>query len=480
MNKKSVKAIISKGGLTGDETGRMFLLSYIAKQNTGTELLTPDERQRLVDNLKSSQAVRQFGGYVNLVEHLRTCMVAAKLQQLSAIKRILLVIAVCRYTTDAIRGRFLTGMAPKIMTDEEYLQKAEAYRKERVRETVTLEDAVFSRLYHYIDQPEKIEPLWKRYGTESDCIQKREPEENTGLETNADLLREEYYGPDGPFGIEELREDFPDLLDRILQDLRESSAGFESIPSLSELTVEKSRSLETTVEQLLSAGFEEHDVLLDNEHFGGIAILRSPQQRQADKNGHYQEPPWEIAGAETEWPENAGRALEMVEAELTEFFRCKAVAYAIIRLVDESRLVPIEEIEEELRSYVSMLEIVIDGLNNAAFDPEKKVTFSVDPSWYMSEKRRVLRRLKGMSADEYNDITGESLFFDQSEENEEDYEDPVEAESEITGESGSEFPLCPHCKQHLFLTEGDDRASLFCRTTDCGYNAELHPEVVFD
>ena len=363
MRKATIASLLKQGDISGEAVGRLFLKHYLVKQNTDAELFDDTEKRRMIRNLRDNFSIRQYNGYVNLTSMACDCIVSSKMQSLSASKRILVAVALVNMTRMSRATDLVNKLTPTIMTKGEYDKKAEAYKNEHLEDEISLEEAIIYRLWYYIRRPSKIKRLWKKYQSESDAISRRNLSEYEDIQTNADVLLSDVYGEHESydFDIETLKEDFPELYERITGDLQQADTGFPGTSDVSTtITAEEASAIFTTRKRLISAGMIEHKqgLSLDEEHPQGIAILRQPSERHLDDSGAYRSILAQINWEPALGAEEMMALHQVIRDELYQFANLKALAYGIASLVEITRIKLIDEDEEEIRCNLALLKAV--------------------------------------------------------------------------------------------------------------------------
>ena len=416
MKKSAITTVLKKGELTGEAVGKLVLKHYLVKQNTGKDLFADDEKTRLVNGLRNRNDLLDFKGYVELTFLLCNCIVASKIQSLSASRRILVVLALINMTQQRTEDKIISFLSPTIMTNSEYKRKTAAYKAERLKDEITLEEAFFYRLEYYVDHQRILGSLWKTYKTSKEVIARRELTDYEGVDADTDLLEMEFYGEaDSGFdlGLEEIREDFPELFSRIAKELQNPETGFRD-KDFSKLSVDKARTVTTTRKQLLAAGMSEHKelLLLESEYSGGIAILRKPLERQLNESGEYH--PAFLDKKPVIDAEKAEALSQVIQQEILGFVNLKAVAQGIASLVGVDQIKLINEDEEELRNNLELLRSV--AMDATASDPDIVSAYekfgeinipSVDEA-----TAKVASYLRQSTPAQYSDLTDEKMIIE--------------------------------------------------------------------
>lgn len=164
----------SKGSLTGDEVGRIFIRDYARfikavqdEQQFPKDKFTDAEKQQMVNGLSEAHDIRQYNVYVGILQYLQklTMMYNEQYKQLKY-----LLLATHREISGAKEIdilRLLLAQAPLILTEKQYKRlKAQDLAEKTAKKTSVAGILLTAVAYHVNNPDSPLAPLIEAYKTQ--------------------------------------------------------------------------------------------------------------------------------------------------------------------------------------------------------------------------------------------------------------------------------------------------------------------------
>lgn len=232
MNTK-IKPLLKKG-LSGDEVGKI-VIQHLLDESFGNEtIFTEAEIDWLVGSLTDRSQAQRYNEYNVLWQGFARTAAFIQLVINEAINELTLIKQTVKdlwlYYEIERRASYT-----KIVTQKQYSELLEEQNKEKLKAEYSLQFLFFCIANNYVlYEREKIKDLWAQYEKEKEIGKEKDPSRNYGTDLleniNYYYIGEEYYQkflqikkPIGFFsyGIEGFGENFPELANIIIEDIKE-------------------------------------------------------------------------------------------------------------------------------------------------------------------------------------------------------------------------------------------------------------------
>lgn len=382
--------------LTGEEIGRIFVKDLVSQHTDApVEHLTIEQKQEMMDSLKTKKDQADFAKYRLLFDYLKTAQRDFEIFTLDANVKFWSLYNSLTSLRMAEEANYSVRFQPKIMTQKQYDEIKTKTMQEKLQQFISPEDLIYHALTYYLDlhKDGNKTPLDKHFKkAEKEALPNQRMIHSDAIQNKLDVLErigEFYHSSETGIkdAIKEFITDFPTLYNDLITLLSnmEGLSFIGGVP-LEEYT-DKSISYKILYDNNV-LDFPARVKWIDSDKFHGVAIIdpdNVPTDGVIDSNGHYIEsvPIWRWAYmAESfieEWSKIMGVGLKMIS---TDYKTCYAIRETIRLLSEWYKLPEINAITREvdtgiLESLNDIMEEIPDIIERYGANEEEMSTEEV-------------------------------------------------------------------------------------------------------